>query len=378
MLINPRTRIVTAMNALAHLILPALWMTLGNMPVQAAKPVDKKPQHVIVAAVRSDEISDRIEALGTARANESVSITANVTEKVKEIHFEDGQLVQKGDLLVVLEQSEEQANLEQARALRGERQLSLNRLLKLEKRKLAPTDEVDRARLEVQQAKASIAAIQSRINDRVIHAPFAGVVGLRNISVGALIESGKLIATLDDTRFIKLDFSVPSIFLAELRTGLKIKARAAALGNKTYQGEVKSIDSRIDPITRSVQVRAVLPNPEGALVPGLLMQVDLLRNTRQALLIPEAALLPQGNKQYVMVQIKKDDKDTVEKRQLNIGTRLPGFVEVLSGLKLNELVVTHGNNKVQPGSRINVLAVDDGTMDIAAILKGKNKKGKQP
>ena len=378
MLINPRTRIVTAMNALAHLILPALWMTLGNMPVQAAKPVDKKPQHVIVAAVRSDEISDRIEALGTARANESVSITANVTEKVKEIHFEDGQLVQKGDLLVVLEQSEEQANLEQARALRGERQLSLNRLLKLEKRKLAPTDEVDRARLEVQQAKASIAAIQSRINDRVIHAPFAGVVGLRNISVGALIESGKLIATLDDTRFIKLDFSVPSIFLAELRTGLKIKARAAALGNKTYQGEVKSIDSRIDPITRSVQVRAVLPNPEGALVPGLLMQVDLLRNTRQALLIPEAALLPQGNKQYVMVQIKKDDKDTVEKRQLNIGTRLPGFVEVLSGLKLNELVVTHGNNKVQPGSRINVLAVDDGTMDIAAILKGKDKKGKQP
>lgn len=359
-------------------MLSVLLLMMGIMTADAAKPAKGKPQQVIVAPVRVSEISDRVEALGTARANESVSITANVTEKVREIHFEDDQQVQTGDVLVVLQQSEEQANLEQAKAVLGERELALDRLLRLEKRKLAATDLLDRARLEVRQARANISAIQARINDRIIRAPFAGVVGLRNISIGTLIESGDLIATLDDTRFIKLDFSVPAIFLSELKPGLKIKARAAALGNKTYLGEVKSIDSRVDPVTRSVQVRALLPNPQGAIVPGILMQVDLLRNTRQALVIPEAALLPQADRQYVMVLVKTGDMDSVEKRQVTIGTRVPGHVEIISGLSVDEHVVTHGNSKVRPGSTVNVLAVDDGTVDIATIIKGKNNKGKKP
>lgn len=364
---------------------PIYWMlfalllvTSGSVTSHAAESPKDKPQYVIVAPVRVSEISDRVEALGTARANESVNITANITEKVREIHFEDGQQVKAGDILVVLEQSEEEANLEQAKAVLGQRQLALKRLLTLEKRQLASTDELDRTRLEVQQAKANIAAIQSRINDRVIRAPFAGVVGLRNISVGALVETGNLIATLDDTRLIKLDFSVPAIFLPDLKTGLKIEARATALGNKPYLGEVKSVDSRVDPITRSVQVRAMLPNPDGKIVPGILMQVDLLRNTRQALVIPEAALLPLADKQFVMVRLQKDGKDTVEKRQIDIGARLPGTVEVVAGLTVDEQVVTHGNSKVKPGGVIDVLAVDDGTVDIPTMIKGKNIKGKKP
>ena len=173
-----------------------------------------------------------MEALGTARANESVNITSNVTEKIKEIHFEDGQQVKAGDVLVILNQAEEKANLKQAEAVRGERKLALDRLLQLEERKLAPTDEIDRTRLELEQAEASISAIKTRISDRIIRAPFDGIVGLRNISRGALVETGDLIATLDDTSQIKLDFTVPAMFLAELRPGLKIKARATALNNR--------------------------------------------------------------------------------------------------------------------------------------------------
>lgn len=348
------------------------------MPVHAAKPAKALPQQVIVAPVRVSEISDRVEALGTARANESVNISANVTEKVKEIHFEDGQQVKAGDVLVVLEHDEELANLEQTRALLGERQLNLKRLLRLEKRKLAAPDVLDRARLEVQQAKSTISAIQARINDRIIRAPFAGVVGLRRISVGALVETGNLVATLDDTRLIKIDFSVPAVFLPELKTGLRIEARADALGKKIFEGEVRSIDSRVDPVTRSVQVRAVLPNPDGSIVPGILMQVDLLRNIRQAMVIPEAALLPLADKQFVMVLVKKDGKDSVAKKQISIGARMPGSVEVVNGLGADAQVVTHGNNKVRPGSIVNVLAVDDGTVDIGTILKGNSGKGKQP
>lgn len=364
-------------NPLFSILLFTSLAGLGTGSAQAAKPGKKPPPpQVIVAPVRIGIVSDRVEALGTARANESVILTANVAEKVRSIHFEDGQQVKAGDVLVVLEQSEELANLAQAKAFLGERQLALKRLMKLEKSKLTAPDVIDRTRFEVQQAQASISATQARIDDRTIRAPFAGIVGLRQVSVGGLVEAGGAITTLDDTSLIKLDFTVPAVFLAELRAGQKIEARATALGGDSiYYGEVKSIDSRVDPITRSLQVRAILPNADGRIVPGILMQVSLLRNTRQALLIPEAALLPLGEKQFVMVRVQKDGTDTAEKRPVTIGTRVPGQVEVVNGLQAGEQVLTHGNNKAKPGAPIQVLAVDDGSKDISAIIKGKTLKG---
>jgi membrane fusion protein (multidrug efflux system) len=360
---------------LRSFLLMLVMLNAGNLPSYAAAAPADKPKHVIVAPVVLKEISDRVEALGTARANESVDITSNVAEKIKEIHFEDGQRVKAGEILVVLNNAEEQANLKQAQAVRGERKLALDRLLQLEERQLAAEDVIDRTRLELEQAEASITAIKARISDRVIRAPFDGVVGLRDISVGALVETGDLIATLDDISQIKLDFSVPAMFLSELKPGLTIRARASALGNKAYSGEVKSIDSRVDSVTRSVQVRAILPNPEGSIIPGILMQIDLLRNTRQAIVIPEAALLPLADSQYVMVRVNKEGKDTVEKRAVQIGIRMPGQIEILSGLSVEEYVVTHGNSKVRSGDSLDVLAIDDGSVDIATIIKGQKNKG---
>lgn len=358
---------------LAYLVASSLLLAIDTT-AYAAVPVKDKPKHVIVAPVVMKQISDRVEALGTARATESVNITSNVTEKITRIDFEDGLQVKAGDILVVLDQAEEQAELKRAQAVRGERKLALQRLQQLEERKLTSPDEIDRTRLELEQADASITAIRSRISDRIIRAPFDGIVGLRDISVGALVETGDLIATLDDTSKIKLDFSVPSVFLSELKPGLKIKARAAALGNREYTGEVKSIDSRVDPVTRSIQVRALLLNPDGSILPGILMQVDLLRNTRQALVIPEASLLPLADKQFVMLRVDKDGKDTVEKKQVSIGLRLPGYVEILDGLNEGDQVVTHGNSKIRPGDVLDVMAVDNGSVDIATIIKKKNSK----
>ena len=357
---------------LAFLMAPVIMLATG-MSAVAAPAAKEEIRHVIIAPVVLQQISDRVEALGTARATESVNITSNITEKVVQIDFEDGLQVKAGAILAVLEQAEEQAELKRAQAVEGERKLALQRLKQLEERKLTTPDEIDRTRLELEQAEATITAIKTRISDRVIRAPFDGIVGLRNISVGALVETGDLIATLDDTRQIKLDFTVPSVFLSELKPGLKIKARAVALGNKEFLGEVKSINSRVDPVTRSIEVRALLPNPDGSIIPGILMQVDLLRNTRQALLIPEASLLPLADKQYVMVRVNIDGKDTVEKRQVKIGLRLPGYVEILDGLSAGEQVVTHGNSKVRPGDVLDVLAVDDGSVDISSIIKNQSK-----
>ena len=382
---------------LAYLIIPILLLamhaTAYAAPAAQGNTNKDKAKHVIVAPVVVKQISDRVEALGTARATESVNITSNVTEKITRIDFEDGQQVKAGAILAELDKAEEQAELKRAQAVRGERKLALQRLKQLEERQLTSPDEIDRTRLELEQADATITAIKTRISDRVIRAPFDGIVGLRDKSVGALVETGDLIATLDDTRQIKLDFSVPSVFLSELKPGLKIKARAVALDNREYMGEVKSINSRVDPVTRSIQVRALLPNPDGSILPGILMQVDLLRNTRQALVIPEASLLPLADKQYVMLRVDKDGKDTVEKKQVRIGLRLPGYVEILEGLSEGQQVVTHGNIKVRPGDTLDVMAVDDGSVDIAIIIKdqkrddlnnkgqdnvGQNKKDRQP
>ncbi len=343
------------------------------LPVQVIAAPPGKPKPVILAPVKTQVIYDRVEALGTTRSIESIQVTSTVTEKVKAIHFKDGQKVEQGQLLVELEKAEQQAELARAEAIKGERKLALQRLRELDKRKLAPLDEIDRTRLELEQAEASIRTIQARIDDRLIRAPFNGVVGLRNISVGALVEPGDLITTLDDTSIMKLDFSIPSIFLADVVPGMKLKATASALSGLEFYGKVESLDSRIDPVTRTVTVRALVPNPEGRLLPGLLMQVDVLRNEREAVLIAEAAMMPLADKQYVMRVIGKGDEASVEKVEVRTGLRIPGYVEVLDGLADGEQVVTHGNDKLKPGDKLNIIGIDDGTVDVATLLKKKKQ-----
>ena len=337
------------------------------------KKTGNKPKPVILAPVNSRVIYDKIEALGTTRSIESTHITSSVTEKVKAIHFKDGQKVEQGQLLVELQKTEQQAELARAQAIKGERKLTLQRLRQLDKQKLASPDQLDRTRLELEQAEANIRAIQARIDDRLIRAPFDGVVGLRNISVGALVETGDLITTLDDTSFMKLDFSVPSVFLAEIKPGMKLKATASALAGMEFDGLIDSIDSRVDPLTRTVIVRALISNSEGKLLPGLLMQVDVMRNERQALVTAEAAMMPMAEQQYVMKVVGEDENVSVEKVEVKTGMRFPGYIEVLKGLSVGDRVVTHGNDKLKPGDRLNIIGIDDGAVDIADLLKKKSQ-----
>ena len=348
------------------------------MQVMAAPPNAKnKPKPVILAPVETQLIFDKVEALGTTRSIESTQITSTVTEKVKAIHFTDGQKVKRGQLLVELEKAEQQAELARAEAIRGERKLALERIRKLDERKLTSLDEVDRTRLELEQAEASIRVTKARINDRLIRAPFDGVVGLRNISVGALVETGDLITTLDDASIMKLDFSVPSIVLSDIRLGMKLKATASALAGLEFDGTIESINNRIDPVTRTVIVRALVPNPEGRLLPGLLMQVDVLRNEREAIVTAEAAMLPMADRQYVMRVVGEGDDATVEKLEVSTGLRMPGYIEILEGLSAGDLVVTHGNHKLKPGDKLNIIGIDDGTVDVATLLKKKKQAGKK-
>ncbi len=321
----------------------------------AGQGMAAQPVPVIVAEVTSDRFTDRAEALGTLKANESVLLTANVTETVSAVYFEDGQRVEQGQLLVEMTNAEEHALLDEARIRVGEAQRQYKRVKSLVAQGSASESLLDERKRDLDTTRALLVAIESRLADRLIKAPFAGVLGLRNISPGALVEPGDLIATLDDDRIMKLDFAVPSLFLSTLKPGLGISAKARAYANRSFEGQVSAIDSRVDPVTRSIQVRALIPNPDRTLKPGVLMQVELLRNPREALMVPESALLQQGSEHFVMLL---EDMETVERRQVQIGARRPGEVEIVVGLAAGDRVITHGNDKVRPGQKVTIQAMD--------------------
>ncbi|MDJ0890752.1 MAG: efflux RND transporter periplasmic adaptor subunit [Gammaproteobacteria bacterium] len=329
-------------------------------PAQTAAPTG-----VIVSPARTERLTDRVEALGTLRAIESVTLTASVTETVTDIRFDDGERVEAGQVLVEMTSAEEHALLEEARATVDEAKRQYQRVKSLARQGTAARSLLDQRRREWDTARARLGAIESRLADRLVKAPFAGVVGLRNISLGALVEPGEPITTLDDDRTMKLDFAIPSVFLRSVQPGMTVVARSRAYGKREFQGEVRSIDSRVDPVTRSVIIRGILPNPDRALKPGMLMEVDLQTNPREALVIPEEALVPMGTQQTVLVV----EESRAIQRDVSIGTRRPGEVEVLVGLNAGEQVITHGAVKVRPGQAVAVRMVDDGSRSLAEMLK---------
>jgi membrane fusion protein, multidrug efflux system len=352
----PACRMMTFLVAALSVALVAA--AAPGQPARAQQAAQEEARGVIVAPARLSEFADRIEALGTTRANETVRLSSSVTGTIREINFDDGQEVAAGDILVVLEKAEEEAQLNAARAVLAERRLAFDRARQLEREQYATTAQLEERRAAMQEAEAQIDVIKARMADRTIRAPFSGLVGLRDISVGALVAPGDLITTLDDLSVIKLDFAVPATYLRILRPGLPVTAKASAFGNEPFSGELRSVGTQVDPVTRSVVARALVPNPDGTLRPGLLMSVELLKNPRQALVIPEGALIPRGRSNTVLV-VDEAAGGTAVRREVAIGARRPGEVEILSGLSEGENVITHGTMSVRPGQTVTIMTVQE-------------------
>lgn len=334
------------------------------------------PTPVILSKVGVDTISDRIEALGTLRANESISVSSQVTEVITRIRFDDGQRVKDGDVLAEMTSAEERAQLKEAEALVREAREQLNRVSPLAKKGISSGQQLSERRRDFDAASARLEAVQSRIADRLIKAPFSGVIGLRTISVGALVEPGTVIATIDDDSKMKLDFTIPATYLPTIKIGLPIIARANAFGNREFNGKVTSIDSRIDPVTRAIVLRAVIPNPDGVLRAGALMTVQVFKDQREAVVVPEQSVIARGQKSSVFVV----DPDAVEpaatKRDVALGSRQDGFVEVTKGIKVGEYVVTDGTVRITPDSPVKIVAIEQGREPLNALLKQKNDSAK--
>jgi membrane fusion protein (multidrug efflux system) len=337
-----------------------------------------KATPVIVAPVTRETFVDKGEALGTLKAQESIVVTSQVSETVTAINFTDGQRVEAGQVLVEMTSAEEAAQLQEERATVNEASRQVERLKPLVAQGAASKSLIDQRRREAETAQARLKAIESRLEDRLIRAPFSGVVGLRNISVGAYVQSGTQITTLDDDSVMKLDFTVPSNYLADLRVGLPVVARARAFGDREFKGEVSAIESQIDPVTRSVTVRAMIPNPEAILKPGLLMSVDILKNERQTLVVPEEALIPEGKQNFVFVVDSAAAAPVVEKKKVEIGARRPGDVEILSGIEEGQQVITHGNFMLRPGATVSITAQETGDETLPELLNQKSSAAGKP
>ncbi len=243
----------------------------------------KHPSPLVgAAAVTSMRFVDRIEAVGTAHANEQVTLSAPVTERIVRINFEDGGYVRAGQVIAELAQGQEDAQLADARARAREADQQLRRLEKLKSSGFATNASVDAQLAQAASARAQAAEASASIGDRVVRAPFAGWASLRTISAGAVVSAGTPIATISDLSEIKLDFPVPETLLSALAPGQTIEARAAAFPAQIFHGRIATINPVVDPATRSVMVRAILPNPGNRLKSGMLLTVVIESAARAA------------------------------------------------------------------------------------------------
>jgi len=293
--------------------------------------------------------NDTLQALGTAKARESVSVTAKVSEIVEQVHFESGQSVAKGTPLVTLRGEAQQASLAQARAAHAEADQLYRRQAELARQKLVATATLDNQRAIRDGAAARMREIEAEIGDRRVRAPFEGVLGIRQVSPGSLVTPNTVIATLDDIGRVYVDFQVPEADLASINPGDRVTGGNVAYPGREFEGVVSTIDARVDAATRAVTVRADFPNADRALRPGMLVDVRIYRPQRQAMVIPEIAVTQVGRDSFVF---RLSAEDTVEQLKVRTGARRAGVVEITDGLGLGDRIIVDGTGKVRPGQTV--------------------------
>lgn len=337
------------------------------------------PTQVQAVAASPKTFTVKIEALGTLEPRERVVLTANAADRVTGVYFEDGQRVAKGKTLMTLVNEEESSQLEAARATEANAELVYERNQRLAANDAIAELELERTKSAFDAAVANVGAIRARLRDRVLVAPFSGVLGFRQVSTGAYVSPGQAVATLIDDSQMRLEFGVPSVYITDLRNGLEITAISKDHPGRNFTGALTSIDNAIDPTTLAVKVRATLPNPGGVLRAGTSMSVTLMSKPRTSLSIPEISVIAEGSKTFVYVVDQTRQPAVAEKTEVMLGIRERGSVEVVSGLETGDLIVTDGVLKLRPGGPVRVqgaaMASEGGSQHVAAGEGASDKAG---
>ena len=338
---------------------------------QVEKSQYKRFVAVKMTPVILTDFIESVEAVGTASANEQVKITSKKSDLVDEVYFSDGEKVKKGELLVTLNNQEEHAKVSELSANLLESQAHLKRLSDLLLSNATSMSLVEQQVAKTKAIEAQLLSAQARLNDTSIRAPFAGVLGFREISRGAYIDAGTIITSLDDLSQIKVDFYLPERLFTKINIDQKITAFNTAYDEKAFVGKVIAIDSRIDPKTRSMKVRAIIANPSGKLRPGMLLNISVLLQIEKIFQLPESAIIPIEDKHYVFVV----NEEKALRKRIEIGRRHPGFVEISSGLIEGELVVVEGALKLRDGTAVTIIDQKDEKPVVKSEMKNSVSQG---
>lgn len=314
-------------------------------------PRGEVPQVSLVSPT-SRTFTERLELLGVAKGRQSVTLSAATTQLVSRVLFTPGQQVAKGQVLVELKTTEQDAALVQARAREVQARRAYDRWRTLGEQGYASVAAVDQYEAAWKSARADVGAAEARLGDRVIRAPFSGVVGLSDIAPGAVINPGAAIVTLDDLSAVRVDFQVPDRFLSSVREGQALTARVDAWPDARFDGRIIRLDTRIDERTRALTARSEFASPDGKLKPGMMLRVGVSQGTRTALALPESAVAVQGEGASVFVVAEEAGRMTVQQKPVVAGLRQDGWVEILEGVTTADRVVADGLNRIQSGQPV--------------------------
>jgi membrane fusion protein (multidrug efflux system) len=341
----------------AAVVAVLLMLLVGGLKLAFGKKAEGGPGARTTAVsqitVQPRGFTDRIEVLGVAKGRQSVTITSNTAELITGVYFRDGQTVSKGQVLVELKADQENAGIAEAQAQYAQADREYIRWKTLADKGIAPRATAEQFLAARDVARAAVNSASAQKLDRVIRAPFSGVVGISDIAPGTLISPGTPIVSLDDVSLIRVDFSVPDRYLPILRDGLTINAAPDALPGETFVGRIAQIDTRIDPATRALKARAEFANADRRLKPGMLIKVGIDQGQRQAVAVPEAAIQFEGAQAFVYL-IAQGPKGPIARRTtVQTGLSSGGYIEIVSGLKAGDRIVADGLNRVQDGALVS-------------------------
>ena len=323
---------------------------------RAAAQAGGPPPAVIAAAqARSETWQSYLQVVGSLAAVAGIEVTSEVSGQIGAIHFRSGEAVERGALLVVLDDETDQAQLKGLLAERSLAQLKFDRAAKLVREKSVSKSDYDEARASLDNADAQVAAQQALIDKKRIRAPFAGRLGIRRVDVGEYLTPGAAIVPLEQLDPIYVDFTLPERELSRIETGQAIELRVQAYPDEAFAGTIEAIDPGVQIGSRSFRVRARLENDEQRLRPGMFADVRvILPQEDPVVTVPDTAIsyAPYGDSVFIIVD--KDGALTVERRQIETGRTRDGRVAVLSGLKQGDRIVSAGHNKLRNGQTVAI------------------------
>ena len=316
---------------------------------QEAKDRERPPTPVVLAQAQSATITLTAESVGDVVARDAVTVSPKVTGRVTEVLFSDGERVETNQILVRLDPAEAMAAVEAAEARASELRQGLDRAEELAESGAGPQATADDRQQQVEGAESQVASARERLEDYNIRAPFAGRLGLRNISVGALVQPGAEIATLDTIDPIEVRFAVPERFLGQIKPDAPVAVATPAFPGEQFTGEVLAIGNRVDPALRTVNIEAEVPNPDGRLLPGMLMNVTVDLGTREdAVVVPPLAVRLQGANHFVFTI----ENNKAKRIDVEVGQRDPDKVEIVKGLEVGTAVVVQAPQDLNSGQAI--------------------------